>query len=325
MTYESAHRPAIQKGQQYVQWTDSHQEAAQGMPPCAVRLWQNLLTKYPGGVPQEIELEEVRYEISAGRGKVYSVQSLKGAMKCLIERDLLSIVKKFTARVFRVIANHAGAIKPLVNKFAKPQDNLRSPKEICETRTSNPNAVVPSYKELKIQQTSDVVALSNESEYPEPIEPYPVCSKLSIKQVKAQPTTIDHLTIISEKRINEVQKLGVEVISSALRKRVIEAEPKVLSDAIALVKEAINGGGVRCPGAYLYKAIAEGWSKGTVRDKRQEEFDEAYQQLIEAGIAKDVPARHLDTLMGETLVFVFDASGRDGVRKEAWREATLRL
>ena len=124
-----AHRPALAPHQQYVQWTEHHQHQAQGLPPCAIHLWQYLLYKYPGGVPQEIEQEEVRFEIFQRRSKIYCVQSLKNALwQCLVPRGLVEVVKQFTKRVMRVVANHAGPIKEIEKKFEPPKVNLYSTK-----------------------------------------------------------------------------------------------------------------------------------------------------------------------------------------------------
>ncbi len=128
-----AHRPALAPHQQYIQWTEHHQHQAQGLPPCAIHLWQYLLYKYPGGVPQEIDLEEIRVEISEGRSKIYCVQSLKNALwKYLVPGGLVEVVKQFTKRILRVVANHAGPIKEIGKKFESPKFNLHSTKQICE-------------------------------------------------------------------------------------------------------------------------------------------------------------------------------------------------
>ncbi len=128
-----AHRPALAPHQQYVQWTEHHQHEAQGLPPCAIHLWQYLLYKYPGGVPQEIDLEAVRFEISEGRSKIYCVQSLKNALwKYLVPRGLVEIVKEFTKRIMRVVANHAGPVKEIEKRFDKTESNLQSTKQICK-------------------------------------------------------------------------------------------------------------------------------------------------------------------------------------------------
>ena len=130
-----AHRPAIAPHQQFVQWTEHHQQQAQGLPPCAIHLWQYLLYKYPGGVPQEIDLEEVRFEISAGRNKTYCVQSLKNAIwKYLVPQGLVAVVKQFTKRILRVVANHAGPIKEIEKRFELVQSNLPFIKLPCKSQ-----------------------------------------------------------------------------------------------------------------------------------------------------------------------------------------------
>jgi len=131
-----AHRPALAPHQQYIQWTEHHQHQAQGLPPCAIHLWQYLLYKYPGGVPQEIDLEEIRVEISEGRSKIYCVQSLKNALwKYLVPGGLVEVVKQFTKRIMRVVANHAGPTKEIEKKFESPKFNLHSPKQIWESES----------------------------------------------------------------------------------------------------------------------------------------------------------------------------------------------
>ena len=104
-----AHRPDIAPGQKHIQWTESHQLAAQGIPPCALRLWQYLLTKSPASIPQEIDIRELRSEIAAGRidasgqSKPYSVQSLKYAIwKVLVPQGLIKVEKVYSKTVLTV-------------------------------------------------------------------------------------------------------------------------------------------------------------------------------------------------------------------------------
>ncbi|MGL4617592.1 MAG: hypothetical protein ACRCZS_00805 [Chroococcidiopsis sp.] len=209
MAYPDAHRPKLAKGQQYIQWTEHHQLAAQGMPPCALHLWQHLLTKYPGGVPQEIELEEVRHEISVGRSKVYSVQSLKNAIaQHLVPKGLLFVVKKFTAKIMRVVANHAGEVKPLENKFAKPQFNFQERKQICEIDTSNPDSAVPSYRELHEHTDSEVVEEKDFPQGEELIEKYK--DRLKIYGVYAE-TRNDAQELIPHPKMKPILQVLIKV------------------------------------------------------------------------------------------------------------------
>lgn len=101
-------------------------------------------------MPQEIDLNGIRFEISEGRSKIYCIQSLKNALwKYLVPRGLVEVVKQFTKRVMRVIANHAGPIKEIEKRFGKLESNLQSTKQICFSEPEN--LEVPSY----IQRTSD--------------------------------------------------------------------------------------------------------------------------------------------------------------------------
>lgn len=85
-------------------------------------------------MPQEIDLEEIRFELSEGRSKTYCVQSLKNALwKYLVPKGLVEVVKQFTKRIMRVVANHAGPVKEIEKRFAKAEFNLHSTKILCES------------------------------------------------------------------------------------------------------------------------------------------------------------------------------------------------
>lgn len=137
----------------------------QGSPPCAIHLWQYLLYKYPGGVPQEIDLEQLRFEISEGRSKIYCVQSLKNALgKYLVPRGLVEIVKEFTKRILRVVANHAGPLKEIEKRFALAQSNLRSSKQICKSSAENVDFSSSIQRDSKTTQQTEESCADEELE-----------------------------------------------------------------------------------------------------------------------------------------------------------------
>ncbi len=174
-----AHRPALAPHQQYVQWTEHHQHQAQGLPPCAIHLWQYLLYKYPGGVPQEIDLEEIRFEISEGRSKTYCVQSLKNALwKYLVPKGLVEVVKQFTKRIMRVVANHAGPVKEIEKRFVKPETNSQSTKQICkkEPETIDFSDSIQSYSKHTQSLFPETEKAGAESE---------CCDDEELKQIRA--------------------------------------------------------------------------------------------------------------------------------------------
>ena len=87
-------------------------------------------------MPQEIDLEEIRIEISLGRSKIYCVQSLKNALwKYLVPKGLVEVVKQFTKRILRVVANHAGPTKEIEKRFESPKSNLHFTKQNWESES----------------------------------------------------------------------------------------------------------------------------------------------------------------------------------------------
>ena len=163
-----AHRPALSPHQQYVQWTQHHQHQAQGLPPCAIHLWQYLLHEYPGGVSQEIDLNEVRFEISQGRSKTYCVQSLKNAIwQYLVPQGLVAVVKQFTKRVMRVVANHTGPIREITKRFDKTQIDLHPNKQICESEAETLIAASPIQNNTKNTEPAEAAESGDDEELTE--------------------------------------------------------------------------------------------------------------------------------------------------------------
>jgi len=253
-----AHRPALAPHQQYVQWTEHHQHQAQGLPPCAIHLWQYLLYKYPGGVPQEIDLEEIRFEISEGRSKTYCVQSLKNALwKYLVPKGLVEVVKQFTKRIMRVVANHAGPVKEIEKRFGFPEFNLHSTKLSCESepksieiadsiQISSKSAQTPveegGAKEEELEEIRAAIAdapfmpSSNEQESSPPVEP-PVEDKFSAPVAR---TILERLRSLGIPLSSEVRSLVRRTPVAQLERNVSaleeEATTKGLKSPIAALK-----------------------------------------------------------------------------------------
>lgn len=333
-SFELAHRPEIVKGQQYIQWTEHHQLAAQGMSPCALRLWQYLLTKYPGGVPQELELEEVRYEISVGRSKVYSVQSLKNAIaQHLVPKGLLMVVKKFTAKIMRVVANHAGAVKPIANKFVKPQGKLRFDKEICEIDTSNPDSVVPSYKDFQKATNSPIVVEEKKVEEEEAIS-------ISCTNVPAEDEYIEEVEQDSVKDVSraaqsrfekleidkQIEEMGIKQ-NDTIDTLIDETDNQILRDAVAAAKVYIekNGTSINAKAAVVVKAIQRKWQPNrspnvdlTLFKEIDRPTDEQLHQLRSARDRGEISEFKMLEVIGQTGCKTFHVNGKG--RWIPWRE-----
>lgn len=136
--------------------------------------------------------------------------------------------------------------------------------------TNDIDPIITPENTSKNTTTSDVVALSIESEYQEIVHSCPVCPEPPVKQVKVQPTVIDHSTKNSEERIKEVEALRVN-LTPALRIAVVTAAIGVYEGAIALFKKEKARGVINKPTAFLLSALREGWRvpiEQTVKDKQ---------------------------------------------------------
>ncbi len=76
------------------------------LPPCAQYLYRWLLRRVPGGVQQEIDLNDFDTFVAEQRGKPYCRKWTRQALYHLSEVGLVTITKRFNAREFKVIAAH---------------------------------------------------------------------------------------------------------------------------------------------------------------------------------------------------------------------------
>ncbi|MGL4618725.1 MAG: hypothetical protein ACRCZS_06650 [Chroococcidiopsis sp.] len=195
-----------------------------------------------------------------------------------------------------------------VPSVSSDKTSTQDPERISEPQQTQPSVVVSSLR----------------SEHQEIIEPYPVRPEPPVKQVKVQPTDIDHQPIISDGRIKEVEALGVKLKSQSLRCEVINAAAVVYNNAIAVLKEKLAEKKVKNPPGFLRQALIDAYDIAPPLSRREEEFEDAYSQLKAAGIVKDVPTRHLNVRSNEILVCVIDDSDR-GYYWLPWREAMSML
>jgi hypothetical protein len=121
--------------------------------------------------------------------------------------------------------------------------------------------------------TPPVVALSDESEYQEVIEPLPVRPEPPVKQVKIQPTAQDHSTIISDDKIKAVEQSGIP-LNSTLCKAVMEYTLVEVQSAIAHYRQVVKEKGQRIrPGGWLTDCLRGQWWKNEVAKVSSTEKD----------------------------------------------------
>lgn len=93
------------------------------LPPCAQQLYRWLLRRFPGGVQQEINLNDFNEFAARGRKKPYCDKWLRSALRRLTEVGLVAIAHKFNAREFKLTALHP---RQLENKSSRTENKSSS-------------------------------------------------------------------------------------------------------------------------------------------------------------------------------------------------------
>ena len=212
---------------------------------CAIYNW--LLQRMPAGKPQEVE--GVDFEAYSG----FSRWAIKAAIEKLERLGLIQIIKKYTARIWKVVVFDPDSPQ-LSQERQRSSASGDAPQrvEMLETEGSNPDSLVPTYKEDRDNRPgsvfSDFVSQDKES-----IQTLPQAQPLKdIPLVKNQDSGDDHLSAAAAKIESAIGK----PLTPALKKLALEASLQVIEDAIAALQEAkTRREGVRDEVAYLIGAI----------------------------------------------------------------------
>lgn len=116
------------------------------LPPCAQQLYRWLLRRFPGGIEQEIDLNDFNEFAARGRKKPYCDKWIRSALRQLTEVGLVAIAHKFNAREFKLTALHP---RQLENKSSRTENKSSSFEyKTSEKAASNPHGSVPLYRDL---------------------------------------------------------------------------------------------------------------------------------------------------------------------------------
>ena len=133
--------------------TRDHDILGYGYSPCARDLYRYLLRACPAGREFEFELEDFNEEVNLGRSRPFSLYWLKVALKQLVEKGIVIIVKKFNACCFKLITLHPSQIND-----NKTQQDFN---ENCKTEPSKTDSLVPIHIEKVENNKQPVVVLKN--------------------------------------------------------------------------------------------------------------------------------------------------------------------
>jgi hypothetical protein len=123
--------------------TDEHDLLSVELTPCAGYLYRLLLRTAPAGKTQEFELKEEFCQVWD-----YSLKWAKAALRELINRDLVEVLREFSGHGYRLIAWH-----PSQKTSPTSLETSSIDPKTSRSQPSNPDSLAPLYREIR--ETTD--------------------------------------------------------------------------------------------------------------------------------------------------------------------------
>jgi hypothetical protein len=243
----------------FARYTEEHDRLGLELTPCAGFLYRELLRSAPAGLPQEFELEDFCEQME------YSLKWVKSALNELIEKDVVDIVKKYSGRIFKLVAWHPG------RKSAQRVE----PYSVTVPRTSkippsNAHSTASSYRDLKEITEKPTLHPVSTDEREKIITPSmtrltdPILEpELKTEPIKPEPEAELELEIKPE-IIQKIQAAGFK-LNRTLKIMVSYAEAQIVLDAIEAAQQYLTKTKQekqslkREPEAVLVSAIKNQW------------------------------------------------------------------
>lgn len=225
----------------FARLTELHDMLTRSLTPCAERLYRYLLRKTKAGVVQEFEIPDFAEEMS------YSTRHTKRALIQLEKAELVTIVRKYSSTVFKLIAWHPDQDKTLPSPPQKPKKHI----EVSKKEASKPDSTVPIYRDNRELQTA-------------PPTPHPVendegeDSGCEAKLPETDLATRDEVNPETRSLLQEIKDNGI-FLNSTLQRLVIKAGTTIVRNALAALQEQTKQGRVKNPSGFLVRAIQNGW------------------------------------------------------------------
>ncbi|MBD1863036.1 MULTISPECIES: hypothetical protein [Trichocoleus] len=275
--------------------THAHDALALQLTPCAGQLYRWLLRRKPAGRSQEFELNEFSEWTGVGRKRSYSIRHIQRSLLELAESGLVEVVRKYSGKIFKLVANHPQSDK----NVAELDQNVQVGMEMSKIGASNPCSSVLSYRE--ILETTDrpstlPAAVKNKNQNNKEFEDQE--KTLDIEPLKGldlnagsinlvQDAEIDHFSASGEQREILIQveaAIAPIPLNPQIAAVVLEATLTTVQDAIALVKERKRSGEVKNPAGLLVDAIRERWKPAQSAKSVTTEFNIWYHKAYAAGL-----------------------------------------
>lgn len=281
--------------------TDLHDRISLQVTPCAGALYRFLLRKKPAGKQQELDIEEDFLSWSEGRRKrPYSLRHIQRALTELIDLGLVEVVKKFTGKIFKLIAYHPGQEK----KIPSWNENVQNGTKMSKKGASNPHGCVPIIESVETTDSppTNPVAVKNEFEGVEvtafikaeqdEVVDHPESESSSNQNPRSleQHTNSDQISArdLKTKIFVEVEAAGFK-LNSGLKAVILGpgVTAEAVRDAIAAVREYLASGKLlkRTSEALLSSAIQNKWKPAASAASAPEGFNEWFKLAYDLGVA----------------------------------------
>jgi len=275
--------------------THAHDALALQLTPCAGQLYRWLLRRRPAGRSQEFELNEFSEWTGLGRKRSYSIRHIQRSLIELAESGLVELVRKYSGKIFKLVANH-----PKLDKNVQNLDqNVQFGMGMSKIEPSNPCSSVLSYRE-RIETTDKPstlpAAAKNENQNSQEFEDQG--KTLDIESLKCsdpnaeltnlvQDAETDYFSASGEQReiLNQVEAAIAPIpLNPQIAAVVLEATLTTVQDAIALVRERKQSGEVKNPAGLLVDAIRGRWKPAQRSARATAEFNDWYHKAYAAGL-----------------------------------------
>ena len=325
--------------------TEEHDCLAFSLTPCTRLLYRFLLRKRPAGTPLEFELSDFQDWTEKNRYRPYCLKWIKQAFTKLIDIGLVEVVKRYSSKCFKLITYHPENFSSNSGKKNSNFGNKTSKKE-----ASNPHHFVPSYRELREQQTQPTphpvvvqnkilkkpIILKKESsdleddrqgvckeQKPETINRSE--SKADRSELTSAPVETEsknEINLKADDQLKQIDELGVR-LNPVLAKLVKMTSSEIIANAIKAYQEYKRQKKVENPTGCMVKAIKQQWQpnqKGA-HQSLPPEFLNWYPTAVERGKVLNVPIHYLSSdRYNEPMVQIPSPSTFAPYTLVSWRE-----
>ena len=299
----------------------SVQERLRKLTPCALRLYACLLERYPAGRVQEVFLNELAEELS------YHVRTLRRTLKLLMDNQLVEVMRRYSADVYRLVAHDDRTLPPEDNRSMGRSDppfccgsgsnapafGASDPADAIKrslSEGSKPDSAVTINRE-KIRDNRDTHA--NRST--DPVQKDRPKSNRIDPELQANPAVAVPVSINFQQELQNTlqQPLNPNILA------VLREYPESRSrDALDALREAMASGNVRKPVGFFITAIRKGYKPKAARRSHPsklrsskfarppvpDEFNRWFELALKARVA--IASGHNDR--GELMIYGVDSA-----------------